>query len=301
LGGGSVHISIIGVPIDLGANRRGVDMGPSAMRYAGLHRALAGLGHTVSDLGDLVVPGPEASDPGDPRARYLRQIVDVCRELRERVAAAARAGSFPLVLGGDHSLSVGTVSGVRRVYPNTGVIWLDAHGDFNTPETTPSGNVHGMPLAAVLGLGAADLVACMEGRPVQPEQAVLVGVRDLDPGERELLRRTGVRVFTMQEVDRHGLPAVMEEALGFLRRHVEHIHLSLDLDVFEPDLAPGVGTPKSGGLTYREGHLAMEMIAEQGMLVSMELVEVNPILDKANRTARLAVDMARSALGARVM
>ena len=296
-----MKIALIGVPMDLGANRRGVDMGPSALRYAGLQKALAGLGHSVTDLGDLVVPGPEASDPGEPRARYLQKIVEVCGQLRDRVADAARAGALPLVLGGDHSLSVGTVSGVRRVHPGTGVIWLDAHGDFNTPDTTPSGNVHGMSLAALLGLGAEELVALLDGRPVRPEQAVLIGVRDLDDGERDLLRQSGVRVFSMQEVDRHGLPAVMEEALAGLRRHVDRIHLSLDLDVFEPDLAPGVGTPKPGGLTYREGHLAMEMIAEEGMLVSMELVEVNPILDDANRTARLAVDMARSALGARVL
>jgi len=231
----------------------------------------------------------------------LKEIVEVCRELSRRVADVVKAGRVPLVLGGDHSLSVGTVSGVRQVHPNTGIIWLDAHGDFNTPDTTPSGNVHGMSLAALLGLGAEELVACSAGRPVQPEQTVLIGVRDLDDGERELLRKTGVRVFTMQEVDRLGLPAVMDQALDRLRKHVDRIHLSLDLDVFEPDLAPGVGTPKSGGLTYREGHLAMEMIAELGMLISMELVEVNPILDEANRTARLAVDMARSALGAQVL
>lgn len=296
-----MDIALIGVPIDLGANRRGVDMGPSALRYAGLQKALSDLGHTVADLGDLVVPGPEHSDPGHPSARYLKEIVEVCRELSRRVADVVKAGRVPLVLGGDHSLSVGTVSGVRQVHPNTGIIWLDAHGDFNTPDTTPSGNVHGMSLAALLGLGAEELVACSAGRPVQPEQTVLIGVRDLDDGERELLRKTGVRVFTMQEVDRLGLPAVMDQALDRLRKHVDRIHLSLDLDVFEPDLAPGVGTPKSGGLTYREGHLAMEMIAELGMLVSMELVEVNPILDEANRTARLAVDMARSALGAQVL
>ena len=296
-----MDVHVIGVPIDLGANRRGVDMGPSAIRYAGLQAALTRLGHRVVDLGNLVVPDPESRDPGDSRARYLAEIVAVCRELRERVAAVAQAGGFPLVLGGDHSLSVGTVAGVRRAHPQAGVLWLDAHGDCNTPATTPSGNVHGMSLAAILGRGAADLVACLDGRSVRPEQVVLVGVRDLDPGERELLRNTGVRVFTMQEVDRLGLPAVMERALDHLRTHVAGIHLSLDLDVFEPSLAPGVGTPKAGGLTYREGHLAMEILAEQGVLVSMELVEVNPILDDGNRTAQLAVDMARSALGARIL
>lgn len=296
-----MHISLIGVPIDLGANRRGVDMGPSALRYAGLQKALAALGHTVEDLGDLVVPHPEQSVVGSPRARYLHEIVQVVRELAQRVAAVVDAGRFPVVLGGDHSLSIGTMSGVRRVRPNTGVIWLDAHGDFNTPATTPSGNVHGMSLAVINGRGAPELVACLEGRQLRPEQTVLIGVRDLDDGERQLLLQSGVTVYTMQEVDRLGLPVVMEQALARLRPHVDGIHLSLDLDVFEPDLAPGVGTPKPGGLTYREGHLAMEMLAEIGLLVSMELVEVNPILDQANRTAQLAVDMARSALGARVI
>lgn len=296
-----MDIGLIGVPIDLGANRRGVDMGPSALRYAGLQKSLESLGCSVADLGDLVVPGPEHSNVGNPRARYLDEIVAVCRELRGRVTDVMRYGKMPVVLGGDHSFSVGTVSGVRRHYPNAGVIWLDAHGDFNTPETTPSGNVHGMSLAALLGLGAEELVACLDGRPVRPEQAVLIGVRDLDPGEKELLLRHGVHVYTMQEVDRLGLTTVMERALSRLRQYTDGVHLSLDLDVFEPDLAPGVGTPAPGGLTYREGHLAMEMIAETGLLVSMEIVEVNPILDVANRTAKLAVDMARSALGARVL
>lgn len=296
-----MDIRLVGVPIDLGTNRRGVDMGPSALRYAGLQRELESLGHRVVDMGDLVVPGPEHREPGDPRARYLDAIVAVCRELAGRVSAVVEAGHFPIVMGGDHSMSVGTVSGVRRIRQNTGVIWLDAHGDFNTPETTPSGNVHGMSLAAIVGLGAPDLVACMGGRPVRPEQAALIGVRDLDDGERDLLQKTGVLVFTMQEVDRLGLTTVMERALDHLQKNTDEVHLSLDLDVFEPDLAPGVGTPKSGGFTYREGHLAMELIAERNMLVSMEIVEVNPILDVANRTARLAVDMARSALGARVL
>lgn len=296
-----MHINLIGVPIDLGANRRGVDMGPSALRYAGLQQALVDLGHTVDDLGDLFVPGPEHCVVGDPRARYLNEIVAVCRELARRVEQVAADGRFPVVLGGDHSLSVGTVSGVRRVRPNTGVIWFDAHGDFNTPQTTPSGNVHGMALAAVHGLGARGLVDCLGGRSVRPEQTALIGVRELDDGERTLLLQTGLNVFTMQEVDRLGLSAVMERAIFRLRPHVDGIHLSLDMDVFEPDLAPGVGTPKPGGLTYREGHLAMEMLAELGLLVSIDLVEVNPILDKANRTAKLAVDMVRSALGARVL
>ncbi len=296
-----MHINLIGVPIDLGANRRGVDMGPSALRYAGLQKALRELGHVVDDLGDLFVPGPEHGVVGDARARYLSEIVAVCRELARRVEDVVAAGRFPVVLGGDHSLSVGTVSGVRRVRPNTGVVWLDADGDFNTPQTTPSGNVHGMALAVVHGLGAPELVDCLGGRPVQPAQTALIGVRELDEGERALLLQTGVHVFTMQEVDRLGLPAVMEQALSKLRPHVDGIHLSLDLDVFEPDLAPGVGTPKPGGLTYREGHLAMEMLAELDLLVSIDVVEVNPILDVANRTARLAVDMVRSALGARVL
>lgn len=294
-------IRLIGVPVDLGANRRGVDMGPFALRYAGLQKALAELGHTVTDAGNLLVPGPEQCRAGAPEARYLPAIVSVCGELSKRVADDVADGGFPLVLGGDHSLSVGSIGGLLRMMPDAGVIWLDAHGDFNTPATTPSGNVHGMVLAALLGLGASDLVRCVGTKPLEPERVVMIGVRDLDPGERELIHDTGVLVFTMQEVDRLGMPTVMQKALTHLSSGTSGIYVSLDMDVFEPDLAPGVGTPKSGGFTYREGHLAMEMIAETGLLAGLDIVEVNPILDKANRTAELAVDMARSALGARVL
>lgn len=296
-----MDIHLIGVPLDLGANRRGVDMGPSALRYAGLQSALVNLGHTVHDMGNLIVPGPEQRPVGPPNAQYLPAIVDVCNELAGRVASVVRAGGFPVVLGGDHSLSVGSVGGLLQVVPDIGVIWLDAHGDFNTPETTPSGNVHGMALAALTGIGAPELVACGGTAPVAAERVVMIGVRDLDSGERELIHDAGVSVFTMQEVDRLGMPTVMERALSHLRERTNRIYVSLDMDVFEPDLAPGVGTPKSGGFTYREGHLALEMIAESGMLVGLDIVEVNPILDKANRTGKLAVDMARSALGARVL
>lgn len=276
-------------------------MGPSALRYAGLAEALVDLGHTVEDAGNLYVPGPEAVDAGHPRARFLPQIVSTCTKLAERVGEVMAQGRFPLVIGGDHSLAVGTVAGVRKHRPDIGVIWLDAHGDFNTPETSPSGNVHGMPLAALVGLGAREMIGVAPSPPIAPERVVMVGVRDLDDGERRLIRETGVLVFTMQEVDRLGLTAVMEKAITHLRRQTEFVHISLDMDVFEPDLAPGVGTPVAGGLTYREGHLALEMLSETGMLTSMEIVEVNPILDVANRTAELAVDMARSALGARVL
>lgn len=296
-----MDICVIGVPMDLGANRRGVDMGPSALRYAGLHGALGALGHHVTDQGNLVVPGPEHQPPGDHRARYLSAIVAVCQELSRRVADAVRQGCVPLVLGGDHSLSVGSIGGLRHIHPDAGVLWLDAHGDFNTPETSPSGNVHGMALAATAGFGPPELVACAGPYPVRPQQVAVIGVRDLDAGERRLVRDSGVLVFTMQDVDRLGLTVVMERALEQMRRYTRRVHLSLDMDVFEPDLAPGVGTPVAGGLTYREGHQAMEMLAESGLLVSMEIVEVNPILDVANRTGRLAVDMARSALGARVL
>lgn len=296
-----MDIRLIGVPLDLGANRRGVDMGPSALRYAGLQAALAELGHTVTDLGNLVVPGPEEVAPGAANAQYLPAIVDVCKQLAHRVADVVSAGGVPLVLGGDHSLSVGSVGGLLNVQPEIGVVWLDAHGDFNTPQTTPSGNVHGMALAALTGLGAPELVACAGKARLPVERVVMIGVRDLDPDERDLINDSGVLVFTMQEVDRLGMPTVMERALTHLRQRADRIHVSLDMDVFEPDLAPGVGTPKSGGFTYREGHLALELIAESGLLASMDIVEVNPILDKANRTARLAVDMARSALGARVL
>lgn len=296
-----MDIRLIGVPLDLGANRRGVDMGPSALRYAGLQAALVELGHTVTDLGNLVVPGPEEVAPGAANAQYLPAIVDVCKQLAHLVADVVSAGGVPLVLGGDHSLSVGSVGGLLNVQSGIGVVWLDAHGDFNTPQTTPSGNVHGMALAALTGLGAPELVACAGKVPLPAERVVMIGVRDLDPDERNLINDSGVLVFTMQEVDRLGMPTVMERALTHLRQRADRIHVSLDMDVFEPDLAPGVGTPKSGGFTYREGHLALEMIAESGLLASLDIVEVNPILDKANRTARLAVDMARSALGARVL
>lgn len=296
-----MDIRLIGVPLDLGANRRGVDMGPSALRYAGLQSALSTLGHRVTDLGNLAVPGPEQTSKGSAQAQYLAAIVDVCRELATKVAEVVDQGAFPLVLGGDHSLSAGSVSGARRLDAEIGVLWLDAHGDFNTPETTPSGNVHGMVLAALTGQGHPEFVSCAGGGALRPEQVVTIGVRDLDPGERELLANSGVIVYTMQEIDRLGMPEVMGRALDHLRRTCRRIYVSLDMDVFEPELAPGVGTPKSGGFTFREGHLAMEMIAESGMLAGLDIVEVNPILDKANKTARLAVDMARSALGARVL
>ncbi|MBO8141276.1 MAG: arginase [Firmicutes bacterium] len=296
-----MEISVIGVPIDLGANRRGVDMGPSALRYAGLQAALEGLGRRVEDMGNLAVPNPEHSPAGDPNARHLPTIVAVLRDVATRVAETLRGGRLPLVLGGDHSLSVGTVGGVRAVHPDVGVIWLDAHGDFNTPGTSPSGNVHGMALAALAGYGPSELAALAGPEPVRPQRLALIGVRDLDPGERRLIKESGILVFTIEDVDRLGLTAVMERAVEHMRRHARGVHISLDMDVFEPELAPGVGTPKAGGLTYREGHLAMEMLAEAGFVVSMDIVEVNPILDTANRTARLAVDMARSALGARIL
>lgn len=296
-----MDIRLIGVPLDLGANRRGVDMGPSALRYAGLQTALTDLGHTVSDHGNLIVPGPEQSSAGPANARFLPAITDVCGQLADQVAAVAIEGGFPLVLGGDHSLSVGSIGGVLRVLSDVGVVWFDAHGDFNTPETTPSGNVHGMTLAALTGLGPTELVACTGAKPLEPTRVVMIGVRDVDPKERDLIHDAGVLVFTMQEVDRLGMSAVMERTIAHLKKTCARVYASLDMDVFEPDLAPGVGTPKSGGFTYREGHLAMEMMAESGMLAGLDIVEVNPILDKANRTARLAVDMARSALGARVL
>lgn len=296
-----MDIRLIGVPLDLGANRRGVDMGPSALRYAGLQAALAQLGHSVTDTGNLVVPGPEERPTGPPNSRYLSAIVDVCRGVARLVSEVISRGEFPIVLGGDHSLSIGSVGGVLQALPDVGVLWLDAHGDFNTPETTPSGNVHGMALAALVGLGSPELVSCVGPHRLAADRVVIVGVRDVDPGERQLIQDSGILVFTMQEVDRLGMPTVMERALTYLSHRVSRIYVSLDMDVFEPDLAPGVGTPKRGGFTYREGHLAMEMIAETGLLVGLDIVEINPILDKANRTAELAVDMARSALGARVL
>jgi arginase len=275
-----MDIDLIGVPVDFGAGRRGVDMGPSAIRYAGLRPALEAAGHTVHDLGNVEVPILETCTVSDARLRYIDCIVPMARRVYGRVAAARDAGRFPLVLGGDHSLSLGSVRGAARRRP-VGVIWVDAHADFNTAETTPSGNIHGMPLAALAHIA-------------------IVGVRLLDPGERVLLKQAGVNVFSMEQIDRLGLYAATQQAIEVATRDTEGIYLSLDLDALDPLYAPGVGTPEDGGLSYREAHTVCELIADTGKLLGMDVVEVNPILDERNRTAHLAVELVQSALGLRV-
>jgi arginase len=296
-----MHIELTGVPIDFGAGRRGVDMGPSAIRYAGLKPALESLGHVVEDRGNVETPIAETCTVSEPKLRYIDCIVPVARRVYGRVASAMQAGHFPLTLGGDHSLSLGAVRGAAR-HKSLGVIWIDAHADYNTAETTPSGNIHGMPLAALAGLGDPRLVTLgdMKAVNVNPANIAIVGVRQLDPGERVLLRETGVTIFSMEQIDRIRLYHALGQAIDVASRGTEGIYLSFDMDSLDPLHAPGVGTPVPGGLTYREAHLACEMIAETGRLVGMDLVEVNPILDERNRTAALAVELALSALGQRV-
>ena len=295
-------VSIIGAPLDLGQTRRGVDMGPSAIRYAGLDERLTGIGLTVSDSGNVVTPVPEALALVDDRARYLPEILAACAELAALVEGTVREGARPLVLGGDHSIAIGTLSGLAAAAGRTGgVIWIDAHGDLNTPESSPSGNVHGMPLAAALGREPTWFAHDRLTLPaLDPSRVALVGIRSLDPGERAFLREAGIRVFTMSDIDRIGIERTMREALdrvagpGF-------VHVSLDLDSLDPEVAPGVGTPVPGGLTYREAHLACELIAESGIAGSFEVVESNPILDRENRTALTAVELIASALGQTIL
>jgi arginase len=299
-------IAIIGAPLDLGAGRRGVDMGPSALRVANLNARLAELGYRVEDLGNVAVEQPESLKPGPRNARYLRQIAGTCLELAARVEQAAAAGKFPLVLGGDHSVAIGTVSGMSANYRKQdkmlGVIWMDAHTDMNTPRTSPSGNVHGMPLACIVGYGPRELTGINGYAPkVNPRNVVLVGVRDVDLDEKPVVRKSGVRVFTMRDIDERGMRAVMAEAAQIALDGTDGIHLSLDMDGVDPDEAPGVGTPVRGGFSYREAHLAMEILCDTRMLRSMEVVEVNPVLDTANRTALLGVELVMSAMGKRIL
>ncbi|WP_322510731.1 arginase [Chloroflexus sp.] len=298
-----LRIAVLGVPIDLGAGRRGVDMGPSAIRYAGLSRRLSDLGHQVFDFGNLVTPMVETTPlpPPDARLRYLEPIADVCQRLAELVSDIVEQAMLPLILGGDHSLAIGSASGSARGR-RLGLIWIDAHADFNDEHTTPSGNIHGMPLAALTGRGHP-LLTGLAGRvpAFDPARVVLIAVRDLDPLEREALRASAVTVFTMHEIDRRGMAAVMEQALTIATRGTDGFHLSFDLDVLDPREAPGVGTPVSGGISAREAHLAMELIAESDGLRSLDIVEVNPILDERNATAELAVALALSALGKRIL
>ena len=299
-------IALLGVPQDYGSGRRGVDMGPSAMRVANLNARLTELGHTVQDQGNLDVEQPEQSPGTTGRAHHLPQIAHNCRRVAKLVAAFAARGSFPLVLGGDHSIAAGTVAGMARHLARQkqrlGLIWIDAHGDFNTPATSPSGNVHGMPLAAIAGLGSKELTALAGAAPmVQPANIVLVGIRDIDAGEAVNIRRAGIHAFTMREIDERGLRAVLTEAVQLATAGTAGLHLSLDMDALDPEYAPGVGTPVAGGFTYREAHLAMELLHDSGALLSMDVVEVNPVLDIANKTAALAVELILSAMGKRIL
>lgn len=300
-----MEIDLIGMPIDHGAGRRGVDMGPSAIRYAGLAEQLAALGHTVNDLGNIELPILETCTADEPDLRYIHCIVPAARRLMGKVRRSLRAGRFPLVLGGDHSLSLGSVRGAARDR-KLGVLWIDAHGDFNVQETTPSGNIHGMVLAALCGYGDPRLVELIQSPSDEPagilaqENVVVIGARDLDPGERALLAESRVNVFSMHDVDRLGIARVMEQALTLALHGTDGLYLSFDLDSVDPLTAPGVGTAVAGGLTYREAHLVGEMVAETGQLVGMDLVEVNPILDLENRTASMAINLALSALGERI-
>jgi arginase len=297
----SQAVAVIGAPLDLGAGRRGVDMGPSAIRYAGLESRLAELGRACDDWGNVESAVAEAAEVGDERARYLLPVLRTCERIAALVRRAAESGAVPLVLGGDHSVALGSIGGLASLFGPGGVLWLDAHGDLNTPETTPSGNVHGMVLAAVLGLGGSGFESKAWPLPaVDPQRVALVGVRALDAGERERVRELGAKVFTMSDVDRLGVERAVRESLT----HVAgpgFVHVSIDMDVVDPEVAPGVGTPVRGGLSYRESHLALELVAESGLASSFDLVEVNPIFDRENQTGKLAVELVASALGARIL
>ena len=300
------HIAIIGAPLDLGQGRRGVDMGPSALRVASLNARVASLGYEVEDLGNIPVEQAEAAPPVDRHAKFLPQIAAACGHLADRVYSALSRGSVPVVLGGDHSVAIGTVSGVSRYFrqreQRVGLIWLDAHADMNTPESSPSGNIHGMPLACLLGMGP-DALADLGGyRPkIAAQNTVIVGLREVDLTEKPHVKDSGVRAFTMRDIDERGLRSVMEEAIRVASEGTAGIHCSLDMDFVDPQHAPGVGTAVRGGVTYREAHLAMEMICDSRNMTSMEVVEVNPVLDEANRTADLAVELIMSGLGKRIL
>ena len=292
--------------MDLGAGRRGVDMGPSALRLAGMNERLTSLGYEVRDFGNVVVDQPESLPIGHQTARYLPQIAQTCGRLADLVETAAAEGDTPLVLGGDHSIAVGTVAGMSRFLrkqgKKLGLIWIDAHADMNTPDSSPSGNVHGMPLACCIGIGPPELTN-MDGHmpKVDPANAALVGLRDVDRAEKPRVQSTGVQAFTMRSIDEQGLQSVIRQAIEIASRGTAGFHLSFDMDAVDPDEAPGVGTPVRGGLTYREAHLAMEMICDSSKMLSIEIVEVNPVLDQANRTAMLGVELATSALGKRIL
>jgi arginase len=299
-------VHLIGVSLDLGGNRRGVDMGPSAFRIAGLGERLTSLGVRVVDDGDVVAPIPEVKSAGDPSKRYIREITRVCEKLYRTSLAALERGGLPVVLGGDHSLAAGSVAAtaefLRRQDKPVGLIWVDAHGDMNTPASSTSGNVHGMPLASLLGPEPKELSQIGGFSPkVLPEHTVLIGIRNLDATEKEIVRASRVRVFTMKDIDRAGIAAVTEQALAIAGTGTGGVHVSFDLDVCDPTIAPGVGTPVKGGLDYREAHMVMEIVADSGLLRALDLVEVNPILDVRNTTAILATELAASALGQKII
>jgi arginase len=297
-------IHVLGVPMDLGSGRRGVDMGPSAIRIAGLAERLAELGHKVVDEGDLAIKN--MLKVGDVHARYLMEIARASRHVSTKVERIVAKGHFPLVLGGDHSISVGTVSAIageaRHEGKKVGLLWVDAHGDINTPETSPSGNIHGMPVAALLGEGPPELTSIGgEGPKLDPRNIAMVGIRSLDEGEKVRLKRYGVQVHTMSQVDRHGIEPVMKEALARVSDGTDRVHVSFDLDALDPEVAPGVGTPVKGGLDYREAHLLMEILSDSGLMTSLEVVEANPILDVRNASAAFAVELVQSAFGKRIL
>lgn len=299
-------VTVIGVPLDLGAGRRGVDMGPSAFRVADVDQRIRELGFDVEDAGDVHVPIAETKDPGNPRLKYLKEIRETCEGLRDQVGAVLGRGRIPVVLGGDHSIAMGTIAGASRHFAGRGerigLVWFDAHGDANTPETSPSGNIHGMPMAVALGLGVPELVGLAGRVPmVEGARAAIVGLRDVDRAERANVRATGIGAFTMRDIDERGMRLVMEQAIQRATSGTAGIHVSFDLDAMDPDYAPGVGTPAPGGLSYREAHLAMEMLADTGRVVSVEVVEGNPILDHGNLTARLGVELVASVLGKRIL
>jgi arginase len=299
-------IKILGVPIDLGGNHRGVDMGPSALRVAGLNQGIRSLGYAVEDLGNVHVPNPHSSNPGDPRARFLDEIASTCEEVAVKVRAAMESGGLPIVLGGDHSAAIGSISGSAAFHREKGeaigVIWVDAHTDMNTPETTPSGNIHGMPLASLLGYGPSRLSHILGAAPkVRPENVALIGIRSVDPTERELVRASGVHVFTMRAVDELGIRRVMERAIEAACRGTAGFHFSYDMDGVDARVAPGVGTPVQGGLTYREAHLLAEMAFDSKRMLAMDVMETNPVEDVRNVTAELGVELVLSALGKRIL
>ncbi len=300
-----MKIHIIGVPMDLGAGRRGVDMGPSAIRIAGIADRLRALGHTLIDDGDISTKVPELQKVRNEKLKYLPEIVRACTLLATKVEKVAQSGEFPLVLGGDHSVAMGTIAGVaaqaRRTRKTLGVLWIDAHGDFNTDRTTPSGNIHGMPLSACIGVGARELTSIGgDFRKADPKRVVLLATRDLDEGEKQFIRQQGINIFTMEEIDRDGMSVVINRALRRLRG-VDYLHVSFDLDAVDPSVAPGVGTPVKGGLNYREAHLMMETIFASGKMTSLEVVEVNPILDVRNQSAEFAVELVLSAFGKKII